>query len=165
MSHCPLREDRDERAEEERTNPTPNPAPRAGNQNRKPLKGTEHRPSQAIRPAISCASVDFFGLRGAVERLERYAARAVGALDSILDSVDAVRAQYAKAARDADDVRTRLEATRAVCPLCAREWRAVSPVKVALLDWTQSNRTDFVIVVTTGSAQHVVHTSMTCERA
>jgi hypothetical protein len=109
--------------------------------------------------------VDLFGIRAAIERLERYAARAVGALDSLLDSVDAMRAQAAKAERDADSARTRLEATRAVCPLCQHEWRAVSPVRVAFLDWTQGNRTDFVIAVTHGNAQHIVHNSTTCERA
>lgn len=105
--------------------------------------------------------MDLFGIRGAVERLERYAARGVAALDSLVQAAESMRAEQVKSAQA---VRT-LEATRAVCPLCAREWRAVSPVKVALLDWTQSNRTDFVIVVTTGSAQHIVHGSLTCERA
>lgn len=93
------------------------------------------------------------------------AARLIDAVDSIADSIDEELHERAMLEALNESKARTLETTRAVCPICAREWRAVSPVRVALLEWTEGNRHDFVIAVTHGNAQHIVHDSKTCELA
>lgn len=90
--------------------------------------------------------------------------RLIDAIESIADAIDDVldRANVEQRAREREQAQTAtLEATRAVCPMCGLEWRAVSPARVALVEWTHANRMDFVIVVSHGNAQHIVHNS-TC---
>ena len=93
--------------------------------------------------------------------------RLIDAIESIADSIDDVlhRANVEQRERERQAQTPTLEATRAVCPLCGHQWHAVTPVRVALLEWTHGNRADFVIAVTHGNAQHIVHDSKTCERA
>lgn len=87
-------------------------------------------------------------------------ARLIDAIESIADAIDDVlhRANVEQREREQAQAAT-LEETRAVCPLCLREWRAVSPVRVAMLEWQHGNCCEFVIAVTHGNAQHIVHRS------
>jgi len=85
-------------------------------------------------------------------------ARLIDALETIENAIHRANIERAREQARAEQAQTpTLEATRAVCPLCQREWRAMSPARVALLEWTQGNRASFVIVVTHGNAQHIVH--------